>query len=189
MTPRDRRALRLGGIAIVAALAGLRGVPWTWTVLSRIHERLAAERELLARAESDLRGLAALQDSAERLKERVVGLAPRLLSGASASEAVAGLSGHLSHLALTHNARLDRTDPIPDSVGAGELRRVTMDAVFESDVRGLAGLLGGFAAGQPVTQVSRLRVTTNDPAAPARTAEVLRIEVRVQAWYLDREVS
>lgn len=189
MSARDRRALTLGALAILAAVLGLRGMPWVWGWVSRSQAELAARRELLAVAETDLGALSELQDSAKQLTDGVVGLAPSLLSGASQSEAAAALSGHLSHLALTHSAKLERTDPVPDSSGAGDLGRVTMDGVFESDVRGLAGLLAALASGQPVTQVTRLRVTAADPATPPRGAEILRIEVRVQAWYLDREAT
>jgi hypothetical protein len=189
VTGRDRRALALGGLAIALALGGLRGLPWLWSHMSKAHDEALARRELLHRAEADLRTLPALQDSAKRLTEGVIGLAPRLLAGASSSEAIAGLSGHLTHLGIAHQARLDRTDPVPDSTAAGDLRRVSMDAVFESDVRGLAGLLAGFATAQPVTNLTRLRVTAADPTATGRGPEVLRIEVRVEAWYLDREAS
>lgn len=189
MTGRDRRALALGGIAIALALVGLRGLPWLWSQLSKVHEEMLARRELLERAEADLGALPILQDSAKRLTEGVVDLAPRLLAGASSSEAIAGLSGHLTHLAIAHQARLDRTDPVPDSTAAGDLRRVSMDAVFESDVRGLAGLLAGFATTQQLTNLTRLRVTAADPTATGKGPEVLRIEVRVEAWYLNREAS
>jgi hypothetical protein len=189
VTTRDRYALTMGGAAIIVVVFGLRGLPWLWSHVSRVHQDLAARRELLVRAELDLRAVPGLQDSAKRLTAQVMDLAPRLLSGATASEAAAAFAGHISHLALTHNARLDRADPVPDSLKAGDLRRVTMDAVFESDVRGLAGLLGGFATALPVTRVTRLRVTANDPATPGSRAEVLRIELRVQAWYLGREAS
>lgn len=189
MTPRDRRALGLGAAAILAAFLGLRGIPRAREALDDARSRRAAQREFVLRGRAALGRLVELEDSTRILSARVAELAPRLLGAETRSEATAELAAVLGSLALRHRVRLDRSDPVGDSALAGGLGRVSLDAVLESDVRGLTGLLGALASRTQVTEITRLRVTAPDPSIGGAGPEVLRVEMRVRSWFLARGTS
>jgi len=174
---------------IVTAIFALKGLPRLWVAVTALSSRHQAERLYVARGRSALALMPALEDSAHLLTTRLGALAPRLLDATAESEATAELAGLLGHLALQQRARVDRSDGVPDSAVAGDLRRVSLDAVLETDVRGLADLLGAFSTGDPVTEVTRLRISAQDPSAGGTGPEVLRIEVRLRGWYLPQEPS
>ena len=173
----------LGSGVIVVAVLLLRVLPWT------VHAAFAAEaalREragLLARARADLADASALQDSAVVLGHGLVAIAPQILSGTSAAEAVADLAGRLNLVGSDHRAKLMGVDPVADSAVAGRLRRVTVRAAFECDVRGLTGVLQGLDVNRAVLAVRELRVTAIEAGALDKKPEVLRAEIVVSGWF------
>ncbi len=184
MTQRDRRALAVGGAVVLAAVLLLRVLPWSVRRVLAVERDLRARAALLARARADLGEGGALRDSAAALGQALVGLAPKILSGGTAAEAAADLSGQVNHAAAANQVKLDRLDPVPDSAGAGRLRRATLRAAVECDVRGLAGMLQALELGKTVLAVRGLRVTAVDVGSPDRNPEVLRVELTVTGWYL-----
>ena len=128
--PRDRRALRFGGIA----LAVLLPVIFAWSV----HEALAARRAAIA--ESRL-----LVDSAERR------VAARLAAGAEVS-AVASDAGALQPLVSRAAARvgIDASSMTLEPQSGGQLRLGLRDAPYES----VTGLLAALARWEGITVVS-----------------------------------
>lgn len=188
MTGRDRWALQLGVLAVAGAVLVLRAIPWGARRALTAERELAATQELLARTRADLEEEQPLADSVARVTQAVVALAPRILSGRSAAEAVADLSGRVNLAATRHHARLDRTDAAPDSASAGLLARVAVRATLETDVRGLAEFLQTVAQDAAVLSADQLHVVATDPGSADNRPEVLRVEVTVRGWYLrDRE--
>jgi Type II secretion system (T2SS), protein M subtype b len=185
VTGRDRRALMLGGAAVVGAVLVLRVLPWGVKTTLAAETGLRERATLLARARADLVDAEVLRDSAAQLGQALVGLAPRILSGNSAADAVADLSGRVNLVVSGHQAKLERVDPVPDSVRAGRLHRVTLRAAFECDVHGLAGVLDALAFRKVVLPMRELRVTAVDVGSSERMPEVLRVELTVAGWYLD----
>jgi len=184
MTARDRRALLVGGGVVLAALLLLRVLPWT------VRSALAAEvgirqrAGLLARARADLADASILRDSAVVISQALVALAPKILSGNSAAEAVADLSGRVNLAASRNQAKLERVDPQSDSAVAGRLHRVALRAAFECDIRGLVGVLQALTFGKAVLTVRELRVTAVDASSADRIPEALRVDMTVAGWFL-----
>jgi hypothetical protein len=190
MTARDRRALVLGGGVVLGAVCLLRVLPWTVRSALAAEANLREQAAVLARARADLADAAVLRDSAVELSHALVGLAPKILSGNTAPDAVADLSGRMNLAASGHQVRLERLDPVPDSTVAGQLHRATLRATLECDVRGLVGLLQALASAKTVVAVRELRVTAVDVASPDKTPEVLRAELTVSGWFLiNKEAS
>ncbi len=133
---------------------------------------------------ADLADAGVLRDSAVQLGQALVSLAPRILSGNSAAEAVADLSARVNMAVSGHQAKLERVDPLPDSLRAGRLRRVALRAAFECDVRGLAGVLEGLEFGKVALSLRELRVTAVDAGSADKAPEVLRVEMTVAGWFL-----
>lgn len=187
MTPRDRRALLLGGAIAVAAFGGLRVGPWAWHRTRNIVDRLQARAELLERARADVRHVQGLEDSAAAIRAKVVALAPKILSGGTPPEALADLTGRLTVAAERHRVRLERTDLITDSTRSGELWRVSVRSAIESDTRGTFEFLGALVQDPTVLTVGQVRIVAPDPGSLPAAAEILRTELTVHGWYLNRE--
>jgi hypothetical protein len=180
----------LGGAVVVGALLMLRVVPAVVRAALTAEERLQERSALLVRTRADLAAAVLLRDSAEQLSRALVELAPRILSGNSAAEAMADLSGRINLAATNHHAKLERVDPVADSGLAGKLRRATLRVAFECDVRGLVGILEALEFGKAALVVRELRVIPVDPGSPDRTPERLRIELVVTGWFLgDRDAE
>jgi len=169
---------------ILAAVLGLRVVPWAVSRAVTAHRGLRERAALLARARAELDALPRLRDSAAVLTRALVALAPRLLDGANDVEASADLAARLNHAAAHAPARLDRLDPLPDSATAGRLARTRARAALETDVRGLVALLRALDASDGLLGIEQLDVRSADPAAPERRPEILRVELVVVGWFL-----
>lgn len=186
MRSRDRRALLVGAGVVAGAMLALRGVPAAWVALRNTRETMSARAELLARAEVDVLQADTLNDSAAVIRTKVLGLAPRLLSGTREADALADLTLRLKRAAADNRVRVERTNALPDSGQAGGLRPVSLRASLEGDSRGTLGLVGAMARGNVVLTATDLRITAGNPAA---AAEVLRVEMTVRGWYLPRPES
>jgi hypothetical protein len=183
VTPRDRRALIVGGLVIGTAVLALRVVPLG------VRHTLAARMELrdrailLGRTRGEMAVLPALRDSAAVLSQALVALASQVLSGSTAAEAGADLSGMLNLAASRAPARVERLSPLPDSTSDGRLGHVRVQVTLETDVRGLVALLRAIDAGTEVLRLDVLRVEATEPAT-LRGPEILKVEVIVSGWYI-----
>ncbi|HEV8382860.1 MAG TPA: type II secretion system protein GspM [Gemmatimonadales bacterium] len=184
MTPRDRRALMMGGLVVAAAVLGLRLVPLGVRRATAAHALLSERAVLLARTRDELAALPKLRDSAAILTQALVALAPQVLSGATAAEAGADLSGRMNLAASRAPARVDRLDPVLDSSGAGRLGRARVHAAFETDVRGLIAFLRAIDAADEMLTLDELHIEAPEPGAPDRGPEILRVEVTISGWYI-----
>jgi hypothetical protein len=173
-----------GGAVILAAVLGLRVVPWAVSKAVAGRRSLEEQATLLARARAELGALPSLRDSAAVLTRALVVLAPRLLDGANDMEAGADLAAQMNQAATRAPARLDRVEPLPDTATAGRLARTRVRASLETDVRGLVSLLRTLEGGDALLGIERLEVVSADPATPERRPEILRVEIVVVGWYL-----
>ncbi|MGH7644015.1 MAG: type II secretion system protein GspM [Gemmatimonadales bacterium] len=186
MTPRDRKALLLGGAVVLGAVLLLRVIPWGVRSVLALRARTLERVETLARARDALATAPALRDSLTHALGAVVALAPRLVDGRTAAEASASLSALVSMAARRHQVRLVRLDPVPDSA-AGAFRRVAVHAELEGDVRGLTRFLRAVETGDPLLTLPMLAVLAPDPLGRSPGPEMLRAEVDVTGFFLPRE--
>jgi Type II secretion system (T2SS), protein M subtype b len=184
VTGRDRRALVLGGAAVIGAVLLVRVLPWGVRRVLAAETGLRERATLLARARVDLADAGVLRDSAVQLGQALVGLAPKILSGNAAADAGADLSARVNLAVAGHQGKLERVDALPDSLRAGRLRRVALRAAFECDVRGLAGVLEALEFGTVALSLRELRVTAVDAGSADKLPEALRVEMTVAGWYL-----
>ncbi len=186
MTPRDRRALLVGGAVAAVAWLGLRGVPAAVREIQARRSELAAKRALLARIRAEIREGATLTDSVPALERQVVALAPKILTGQREAEALTDLTGRVSTAASAHKVKLVRTVPVPDSARAGHLRRVAVRASLEGDTEGTLGTVGQLARGSAVLSISDVVIAAGDPGPPPTAPEVLQSELVLRGWYVER---
>ena len=185
MTARDRRALGIGGGLILGALLAFRVAPTLWRGWHASREELAAQRELLQRADLALEQLDTLESRAARTREALVALAPRLVSGRTMAEAQADLNGRLALIANRERTRLVRADPMIDSTREGQLHRVRMRIEVESDWAGLVGFLRGVVGDAVTLRVTSVSLRGAEVPTMTSGAEVLGGEVEVTGWYLE----
>jgi hypothetical protein len=183
-TTRQRRTLTWGAWIVIGTWLLLRGAPSLVATIREAHGSLRDQVSLLERSRSDIVEGAAVQDSAARLKGRLVAQAPRLLAGNGPAEAADALAGLVSLAVSRGNGKLTRIEPVADSTARGLLRRVSLIAGLDADVRGLTAVLQRLATGDPVLTVESINVVVADPNAPAAAAELLRVELVVHGWYL-----
>lgn len=184
MTPRDRRALFLGGAVIGAALLIGRVLPMAVRHWRAGEAELADRTALLERERGELRGIGSLEDSARVIEARLVGLAPALLSGATGAEGVADLEGRVNLAASRHRTRVVRMDREPDSVGVARLRRVKVTVQVESDWGGVVEFLRALDDDPAALTLETLSVSAADPTSSSARAEILRADLEVSGWYL-----
>jgi hypothetical protein len=164
-------------LALRVLPAGIRSAGSRYAVLS---ERAA----FLVRTREEMSLLPELRDSAAVLSQALVALAPQLLSGSTAAEAGADLSGRMNLAASRAPARVERLDSLADSAGDGRLGRVRVHAALETDVHGLIALLRAIETGDEVLKLEELHVEAPQAGVVQRGPEILKIEVTVSGWYV-----
>lgn len=188
MTPRDRRALLLGGGAIVGVVLVLRVLPLAVRSVIALRAEAAERVETLARADDVLAGAPAVRESLVRALSAIVVLGPRFVEGRTPADARASLADLVSFAASRQALRVVRLDPLPDST-AGPFGRVTLRAELEGDIAGLTRFLKSIETGNPLLTVPALSVQASDPSGRPNAAEQLRIEATVSGLYLPRSVK
>jgi len=178
-----RRTALLLALGAGLGLLLLRTVPLAvaWGRAARV--ALEADRVTLARLEADLAGMDALTDTTRALQARLLALAPALLTGGSAAEAQSDLVGRLTLATDRAHVRRTATEPVADSLRAGDLARVSVRLRLEGDARGLAATLAALARDPGALAIDDLRVVALDPASGDGVAERLRVELVVRGWH------
>ena len=184
MTGRERKVLAIGGAIVVTALLLFKVGPGAAKAWAAARDRLEADAEHLVRLRATVEAVDVLADSAAAVRAAFVALAPRILSGGTGPEALASLTGHLNAAADRSNARLEGTEPMADSTAAGPVRRVTVRASYESDMRGTAAILSSLDDAPVALLVSSMRIEARDPASPDASPEILKSQLVVSGWYL-----
>lgn len=193
VSDRDRRALTLGVLLMVATIAGVRGVPairqWSDTAV-------ASAREVVAEAERARRGVLGanlLADTMHVRSERFVALAPALLDGTNAATAGATLASIVSGAAAASDAKLGsvqvRTDTAARDSSGGTPRaftRVAVRASLTSDVRGLARFVLALERALTLLSIDELSIAQTEPAADGTRPEILHVEIAVAGLALTR---
>lgn len=185
MTPRDRRAMLVGGAVLTAAFLALRLFPALGQSVTRLRAAAREERALLERAELVLAARPAVAESLHHALNAIVALAPRLVEGHSQAESQAALTSLLGMEAGRHAVKVVRLDPLPDSA-TGVFSRVALRAELQGDIRGVVGLLRRIETSDPTLSATGLRIGAVDPASGNEVPELLRVEMDIAGYYLPR---
>jgi hypothetical protein len=186
MIDRDKRALRLGAGAVLVALLLFRGAPAAWHSWRGAEDELGERRLLLATAEGTLADVGELERSAAGTRSHLVGLAPKLLSGATEAEAFADLTGRLALAGNRSRTRIVHSDQMADSGRVARLHRVRLHLVVESDWNGLVSFFRASVADPATLRFASVSVRSNEGASP-NGPEILTGELDVSGWYLATE--
>lgn len=186
MTAREVRAVRLGALTVLVLIGGLRGVPSGIAWASGLATRVKADLATVQRMEADLAHVDSLEARAPATRERLVAMAPGLLSGGAEADAAGDLFARLRGIAGTYPAAIERLDAQPESVAVGELHAVGAELQLLTDLEGLTGFLRAVARDSAVLELRRIHVAS---VSESRTAAVesLRVSMTIRGWYLIRK--
>jgi hypothetical protein len=187
MSPRDRRALMLGAAILGPALFYIWGVKPYVAALADSRERLAVERETLAReraAVSMARRNPELQhvaDSAMRVTT------PRLFAGRDDVMASAELASYLGDVARAHHVWLQDASTRPAATADGGVRTLHVEIRAESDLRGILEFLQALEGGGKLVRVDRLDISRQPSRSDENGAETLALSATVAGFAIPGE--
>lgn len=183
MTARDRRALRIGAVVVAFGLL-VRLVPAALAAESRLRTGVVERTEAVARMQADLAQLGALERIAGEVQERLVELAPRLVSGRTKAEANAALVAAVRSLAERAGMKVERVGSVADTTRVGGLTAVVAHLQGEADATGLQSALRALATDDMTLEVRALQVVATNPSASDGLPERLGIQLTVRGWWL-----
>lgn len=181
---RERRALALGGACIVTMFAAARGVPALLAWKRDLRSEAAEGRSSLANARAIIGAERGVRDSTVLEGQRVVALAPLLLSGDTPASASATLAGIISGAAAASNVQLGAMELRPDSSARLAFTRVVVKGSANGDVHGLARMLQQLEQGPALLSVEELSITQPELTAAPDHMEVLHMELVVAGLML-----
>lgn len=184
MTERERRVVWFGATVALGALVLLRGVPAAVRAGFRAEHALMQRAAFVAHARAELAQGQALLDWGPEVTQALSRLAPKILDGNTPAAAAADLGGRLNLLVAQHHGKLERTEELADSASAGRLRRVRLHIAVESDIAGLAGMLGALAGGDAALSVQEVRIVALDAGPGTSGPEVLKGDLTITGWYV-----
>jgi hypothetical protein len=182
MSPRDRRALILGAAVLAPAFLVIWGVRPYLAALSDTRQRLAVEREALARERAAVSAarrnpnLQHVADSATRAA------APRLFAGRDDVMASAELASYLGDVARRHHVWLQDASTRAATTAEGDVRTLHVDIRAESDLRGILEFLQGLESGGKLVRVDRLDISRQPSRSDENGAETLALSATVAAF-------
>lgn len=185
MTPRDRRALGYGAVAVAGAILAFRVLPWSARLALAWHAHVIEQREVLVRTQDLVSRSPAVRDSLGHALATMVALVPKLVDGRTPVEATASLTSLVSLAASRHALRVVRVDALPDSA-VGVFARVAVHAELEGDIRGVASLVGALESGEPLLTVSQFAVDAPSSMTAPSSPEVLHTTLTIAGYALPR---
>lgn len=184
--PRDRRALRWGGLALLPAILWavvLR--PWLGAVEER-RDRLSSLRTL-AGAEAELLATGDRYPTAvEERARRLAAFAPRLLDRRSEGRAAAEVHQLVEDRARAARVRLTAVEPAGTEPASSRLAAVTLEVQGESDLRGVLDFVSSIESADKLLRVPRLRVRS---ARDRSDHQVLAFRARIVGYVLDLDAD
>jgi hypothetical protein len=182
-TARERRALRIGAVAVALWLAVQGVVRPYWNSLGELRGRLDRERELLGREATLLAQSAAFTTRYAAIERATLGEAPRLFAGADFMAATGSLGAYVGGQAAAHRVMVQQSEGRPPEDTGSGMAALRLDIKAVSDLEGLAGLLYALEHGPKLVRVDQFLVTPAAPAAPGdEPALALVASVRAYAF-------
>lgn len=182
LTPRDRRALRLGVLVISAVLILTRVLPSMRTRDGQLRDELLATAraaDAVERERDELRAASRVarlggNEEAQRQLESA-------FNGGSSTEVSAEAAQYVLGVASALGSEVHSVTPRADSTFRGGVLVIEMQLHLTTNAIGLFALLELLATSPRLTAVSTLRVTTENPTATEEVPEALRVEIGLRS--------
>jgi hypothetical protein len=159
LTQRDKRALVIGGIIMIAAVLYTFGISPLITGDGNGSDEIDAERRLLAKYRQTIAMEEEYQKAINERKEMGVDLSGRLISGSTPALAAAELSNLIRSFAEESNAHINR-ETVNPARETGSHQKISLQLSITSDVIGLRDFLYMIQNDEKLLDVESLMVTS-----------------------------
>lgn len=181
LSRRDRHTLLIGAATVSTLLALGKGWP-TWRRWDRAQRSAAVEHvQQLTIAREGVHMLRTMRDSSAARRETLATLLEQLVTAPSVPEASAALAAVLTSDASRAEVQVFSLSVRADSVERDGFARVSVRLSAEGDVAGLAHFVRTVEVDSLLLAVRQVTVTQPDPGAPDSQAEILRMDIVVDA--------
>lgn len=187
MSTRDRRAVLVGALVVVPALAFIWGVRPYLAALDMARDRLDAERTTLASEQGALAAARRNPELKQVVDSALRAMKPRLFQGRDDVIASAELASYLgqvarrSHVWLQDAATRSATNTTPG------VRTLHVDVRAQADFRGLLAFLDALDHGDKLVRVERMDVSRGVAGPGDDNVEVLTITATLAGYALGDE--
>lgn len=180
LSPRDRRAVALGAVAVGVMLAWVGLGKPLLGALTRLSDQLRSERAMLERSRTLLATAEAFPDISLEAAARLEGAAARLFRASSVGAASAAHGHYLQEHAEKHRVLVTRLEPLASRELDAGVTSLPLSVRGESDLQGLMTFLHAVETGGSLIVVNELRI---DARSGARTSfQVLAFTLKVTGF-------
>jgi hypothetical protein len=187
LSPRDRRAIAVGGAILLPALLYIWAVRPYRAALDDARERLASERAALARERAAV--LAAHRNpQLQRVADSAMAVAtPRLFTGRDDVMASAELTTYLGDVASASHVWLQDAATRPAVTSAGGVRTLHVEMRGESDLQGILTFLEAIEDGTKLVRVDRLDIARVPRVSDDDNLETLSVSATIAGFAIVEE--
>lgn len=171
LSARDRRAVLIGALLLVPAVAWSQGVLPYLRAVREARAELRSERGLLDRELQVLAGAGRYPAEFGAGAERLLAEVPRLIGGGDDGAASAALAGYVRGVAQAARVHLTRVEPATSADAGAGVTSLPLEVSGEADLEGVMTMLHLLETGPKLVHVTGMTLETGEPpaAAPAPT--------------------
>jgi Type II secretion system (T2SS), protein M subtype b len=189
LNARDRRAILVGALVVVPALAFVWGVRPYLDALHGARDRLDAERSMLARERGEIAAAHRNPDLQRVADSALTAMRPRLFEGRDDVMASAQLASYLGEVARRSRVWLqDAATRTATSTTPG-VRTLHVDLRAQTDDQGLLEFLQALDHGDRLVRIERMDVSREVGTEGDRNPEVLTITATVAGFAMTDEAA
>lgn len=158
-TARERRALHLGLLVLCIWLGITLGVRPYYSGMTQMRERLARERDLLAREVQLLEDARGFTDQYDRIERAMLDEAPRLFAGPDLVAASANLASYIGGQAALHRVMVQQIDTRTSDASTEGVVALRVNIRGVSDLAGLMNFLTALERGPKLAVVEQFVIS------------------------------
>ena len=167
LSARDRRAVAMGAMLLVPAVAWSQGVMPYLRAVREAQGELRRERGLLERELQVLAGAGRYPAEFGAGADRLLAEVPRLIGGGDDGAASAALAGYVRGVAQAARVQLSRVEPASSADAGGGVTSLPLEVSGEGDIEGIMTLLHLLETGPKLVHVTGMTLETGEPPASA----------------------
>ncbi|MDB4913988.1 MAG: hypothetical protein JWM95_1632 [Gemmatimonadetes bacterium] len=183
VSTRDRRALILGGVVMLAVIALARGVPAVAQRYAAVRERASLATQRADRAQRAVRNASRTQAALRQVRAELATYDSALIQGNTPDGAAAELMQLVTEAAAAGDARVGSIQVAADTTGPRTtLAPVTARVTMSGDLMAVATMLQTLEAGPELLSVRELHISQSQMVR-GQQVEVLQADLLVEGRY------
>jgi hypothetical protein len=187
VSTRDRRAILVGALVVVPALAFIWGVRPYMAALDTARDRLDAERTTLASEQGALAAARRNPELRQVVDSALQAMQPKLFRGHDDVIASAELASYLGQVARRSHVWLQDAATRTATTTTPGVRTLHVDVRAQTDFRGLLTFLDALDHGDKLVRVERMDVSRGVAGPGDENVEVLTITATLAGYALGDE--